>query len=551
MAGKKGTLTVRVISDTKPLEKGLDEGLGKAEKKMTVFAGKAGDVLKTGMAGAGVGAGAALTQAFFTGLDQKATTARLAASLDLPPSEAERLGKTTGKLYTAGFGESFEDVSGAVESVMSTLGKELDPDELEPMTEKALNLATVFELDVADAVTTVGFLVRNKLVRDATHGFDLITTALQKVPAAMRGEVLEAINEYGANFAALGFDGEEAIELILTAAQNTSVGVDKVGDAVKEFLIRSTDGSTATSDALKALELDAGAIATAIAGGGPAAEEAFGRVVAALQTVEDPAARAQLAVALFGTPIEDLSVNKIPEFLTALQGGTTELGNVGGAADDLGTTMDTNATKVEAFKRTMQQALVDFVAETVIPSLQDLDENWGLTMELLGTYTEGAAGEVVKWLGVMRDGFSGPIDGALDLLDLLGKIGGHKALATVADALGVDRSEYELLTPEQFAAKQRTASGGALSDSSVSARERRAKPRRHGGPVKAGDPYLVGEEGRELFVPGASGAIVPNGRTEGLLTTPGTVNYNTNTINVNGSNHDERSIAAHLAWMLA
>ena len=31
-----------------------------------------------------------------------------------------------------------------------------------------------------------------------------------------------------------------------------------------------------------------------------------------------------------------------------------------------------------------------------------------------------------------------------------------------------------------------------------------------GGPVKAGQPYVVGEEGPELFVPGASGTIVPN-----------------------------------------
>ncbi|WP_405284348.1 phage tail tape measure C-terminal domain-containing protein [Gaopeijia maritima] len=32
-----------------------------------------------------------------------------------------------------------------------------------------------------------------------------------------------------------------------------------------------------------------------------------------------------------------------------------------------------------------------------------------------------------------------------------------------------------------------------------------------GGPVSGGRPYLVGERGPELFVPGASGAIVPNG----------------------------------------
>lgn len=36
-------------------------------------------------------------------------------------------------------------------------------------------------------------------------------------------------------------------------------------------------------------------------------------------------------------------------------------------------------------------------------------------------------------------------------------------------------------------------------------------PRAMGGPVGAGRPYIVGEQGPELFVPGASGTIVPNG----------------------------------------
>jgi hypothetical protein len=37
-----------------------------------------------------------------------------------------------------------------------------------------------------------------------------------------------------------------------------------------------------------------------------------------------------------------------------------------------------------------------------------------------------------------------------------------------------------------------------------------AEQRAIGGPVTARTPYLVGEEGAELFVPGSSGRIVPN-----------------------------------------
>jgi hypothetical protein len=41
--------------------------------------------------------------------------------------------------------------------------------------------------------------------------------------------------------------------------------------------------------------------------------------------------------------------------------------------------------------------------------------------------------------------------------------------------------------------------------------------RASGGPVSAGSAYMVGEQGPELFVPGASGRIVPNGAGGGMV----------------------------------
>jgi hypothetical protein len=42
-------------------------------------------------------------------------------------------------------------------------------------------------------------------------------------------------------------------------------------------------------------------------------------------------------------------------------------------------------------------------------------------------------------------------------------------------------------------------------------------PRALGGPVEAGSAYLVGEQGPELFMPGQSGRIIPNGQTGGTV----------------------------------
>ena len=53
-----------------------------------------------------------------------------------------------------------------------------------------------------------------------------------------------------------------------------------------------------------------------------------------------------------------------------------------------------------------------------------------------------------------------------------------------------------------------------------------------GGPAKAGQPYIVGEEGPELFIPKSSGTVIPNDQTMAMAGGPAmgmggtTVNYN-------------------------
>lgn len=65
--------------------------------------------------------------------------------------------------------------------------------------------------------------------------------------------------------------------------------------------------------------------------------------------------------------------------------------------------------------------------------------------------------------------------------------------------------------------------------------------RQHGGPVASGHPYLVGEQGPELFVPKNSGNIVP-----GKLGGGGTVNLNVNIGMYAGSPMEKREIARSL-----
>jgi lambda family phage tail tape measure protein len=60
-----------------------------------------------------------------------------------------------------------------------------------------------------------------------------------------------------------------------------------------------------------------------------------------------------------------------------------------------------------------------------------------------------------------------------------------------------------------------------------------------GGPVAGGQPYIVGEQGPEWFVPNGAGTIVPNGKSSGTTSSPGGSDSSTATaqapININFS----------------
>jgi len=57
--------------------------------------------------------------------------------------------------------------------------------------------------------------------------------------------------------------------------------------------------------------------------------------------------------------------------------------------------------------------------------------------------------------------------------------------------------------------------GGELDDSG------NTEGRASGGPVSAGQPYLVGERGPELIVPASDATVIPADDTRRALTTPG------------------------------
>jgi phage-related protein len=305
------------------------------------------------------GAGLAVGASFVSALEAEGATRMTTAQLGLDPAESAAVGKMAGDLFAGNYGDSLETVNGAIGSVASSISGlgPIGSEAMQGATRDALNFASAFDVDVAEATQTVGQLITSGLVPDARAGFDLLTASFQRVPAAMREELPDILNEYGTNFRALGFNGEQAFALLTKASQGGAVVLDKTGDALKEFTIRGSDMSTTSVAAFQAVGLNAEEMSRAIAAGGPGAQAALQQTAQGILAIEDPAARANTAIALFGTPLEDLSVDQIPSFLSAIATVGPGMTDAAGSADALDKTLSTGiGPRLETFKRGLQTA---------------------------------------------------------------------------------------------------------------------------------------------------------------------------------------------------
>lgn len=347
---------------------GWDRELNKAQGSLKSF-GVAGAAIA---ATAAVAIGAALTKGIVDSLDVEAGTDKLQASLGLTEAQAGVAGKAAGSLFANNYGASMEDVNTSVAAVMSSIKgmRDASDADVSAMTAKMMNLSTVMGVDVGRAAQVAGQMITSGIATDGAHAADLLTASLQKVPAAVREDILDAVDEYGPFMNNLGIKGEEAMGLLVQASEKGMYGIDKTGDALKEFGIRATDMSKATSGAYDALGMNQEDMTAKLLAGGDTAKTAFGDIIHGLQTMEDPVAQSQAALALFGTPLEDLSVTEIPNFLGALDPMGDKFDSVAGAADKMGQDLTSNAAAgFGGFKRQAEAALITFVQGSIMPSV--------------------------------------------------------------------------------------------------------------------------------------------------------------------------------------
>lgn len=234
--------------------------------------------------------------------------------------ELDELMSNSLDVYASSSAENLNEVAAGMMNVKTATG--LTGDALEEATDAALVLNNVLGYEVSESSRTAGALMKNFGV-SAQEAYNLIAIGAQN-GADKNGDLLDVLNEYSAQYSALGLSAEEFVSSLVDGAEAGVFSVDKVGDAVKEFNIRAKDGSDTTAEAFELLGMNADVMSEKFATGGDTARTAFFEVVNALESMDDPMAKNAAAVGLFGTQYEDLEATVLP-VLSGIEGGTLDM----------------------------------------------------------------------------------------------------------------------------------------------------------------------------------------------------------------------------------
>lgn len=294
----------------------------------------------------------------------------LKASTNMAAEEINKFEIHMNELYKAAYGENLNDLS-EVMSTVAQSSRETDPAKIKELSKYAIVLRDTFGFDVAESMRTANMLI-DQFGVDGIQAFNLIAQGAQN-GLDKNGDLLDSINEYAVHYKQLNYTAEEFFNSLKNGTDAGTFSVDKLGDAMKEFGIRSKDSSKTTADAFisigVAAEETVDDLFKEFAEGGQTARNATKEVTRALFSMEDKVEQNKAGVALFGTMWEDLGVQGIEALL-----------NVNGEADRTIETMkeidslryDSVATDLASLGRTIQIDILQPIAEKLIPKIREL-----------------------------------------------------------------------------------------------------------------------------------------------------------------------------------
>lgn len=331
-------------------------------------------------------------------------------------------------VYAGGFGEDMQDVADAMSTVVQITGAA--GDSLQGLTEDALTLRDTFGYEVNESIRAADAMITNFGI-SGEDAMNLIASGAQN-GLDFSGELIDTINEYSVQFAKVGFDAEQMFAVMQSGADGTAWNLDKVGDAVKEFAVRSIDGSETTIAGFEAMGMNAEQMMQVFASGGEAANQAFYDVLDGLLAIEDPVARDAAGVNLFGTMWEDLGVEAV-KALADTRDGLYDAGDALENIQDI--KFDNLGDAFEMIKRQGEVALLP-LASSLASLLVDLAPMIGDVLGRLGPVIEQITASAMP---LVTDFFGGVMTALEELGPVIDGV-----LPVLSDSIGM---VFESLAP--------------------------------------------------------------------------------------------------------
>ena len=264
-------------------------------------------------------------------------------------------------VYKNNFGDSLEDVAGKMAKVKEITG-EIDPSNLQTMTEKAITLEDVFGMDMSESLRGVQSLMDHFGI-SSEEAFDLMSSGAQQ-GLNFSDELGDNIAEYAGKFAEAGFSADEYFQYLQNGSQGGAYNLDKVNDSLNEVTTRLADGTI--EGALDSFDSNTQEVFKAWQDGKATQQDVVNAIVQNIKNTTNEQDKMNLAATAFGTMAEDGGT----KFIESLSSVGDSFDNVKGKADELANVKyDTPQSALQGIGRTLKVDMLQPIVEKLMPYL--------------------------------------------------------------------------------------------------------------------------------------------------------------------------------------
>lgn len=330
---------------------GLGDVLGKLKNPMAVTAAGAAAL------------GAAFTKAAKEGvqfaIDLQSASAKLQGATGASVKEMKQYEEVLKDIYANNYGDSLESVAEAMQKVKQYTG-ELDSSELKDMTENAMALEDVFDMDLSETIRGVNVLTK-KMGLSSKEAFDLMAKGAQN-GLNKTDELGDNIAEYGPLWQQAGFSAEEMFTILQNGLDSGAYSLDKVNDFVKEFAISLSDGRI--EENLSSFSTETQNLFQAMKEGKATSKDVFYSVIEDLKSCTNE----QEALTLASTVWSSLGEDNAMDVIRSLTEVNDAYKNVNGTMESIKEiSYDSVESKLESLGRKVKAEILEPIADDALP----------------------------------------------------------------------------------------------------------------------------------------------------------------------------------------